>query len=273
MRDGTGRVVLTSGVASDITARKETEEAIRLYAKAFQSIADGVIVTDAEQRIVSVNQAFTTITGYAEAEIVGKTPRFLQSGRHDAAFYRAIWEQIQRDGHWRGEIWDRRKNGEVYPELLSISAVRDASEATTHYVGVCTEISSLKEYEARLHHQAHHDALTGLPNRVLYQSRLREALSRARRHGRQVAVMLLDLDHFKTINDSLGTPPATASWRASARGSVPAFARPIRSRGLAATSSPCCWTVCRTTRARPRPRAPCSTPWPRHTRSRARNSR
>jgi diguanylate cyclase (GGDEF)-like protein/PAS domain S-box-containing protein len=204
LRDRAGEVVLTSGVATDVTRRKETEEAVRLSAKAFESIADGVIVTDANQRIVSVNPAFTSITGYAEAEILGRTPRFLQSGRHDAAFYGAMWEQIRRDGHWRGEIWDRRKDGEVYPELLSVSTVRDAAGSITHYVGVCTEISSLKEYEARLHHQAHHDALTGLPNRIAYQQRLAEALARARRHGHSVAVMLLDLDHFKTINDSLG---------------------------------------------------------------------
>ncbi|MET0556926.1 MAG: EAL domain-containing protein [Vicinamibacteria bacterium] len=204
MYDDAGKVVLTSGVASDVTKRKQDEDAMRLSALAFESIGDGVMVTDAEQRIVSVNHAFTAITGYEESEVVGHSPRFLQSGRHDAAFYAAMWREIRAVGHWRGEVWDRRRSGEIYPELLSISAVRDAAGAITHYVGVSTEISSLKEYEARLHHQAHHDALTGLPNRVLFQQRFDEALARARRHQQMLAVVLLDLDHFKTINDSLG---------------------------------------------------------------------
>jgi diguanylate cyclase (GGDEF)-like protein/PAS domain S-box-containing protein len=204
MRDEAGRVVLTSGVASDVTKRKQDENAMRLSALAFESIADGVMVTDADQRIVSVNHAFTAITGYEQAEVVGHSPRFLQSGRHDASFYAAMWRKIRTVGHWRGEVWDRRRSGEVYPELLSISAVRDAAGAITHYVGVSTEISSLKEYEARLQHQAHHDMLTGLPNRVLFQVRFDEALARAKRHQQTLAVVLLDLDHFKTINDSLG---------------------------------------------------------------------
>jgi diguanylate cyclase (GGDEF)-like protein/PAS domain S-box-containing protein len=204
MRDDTGQVVLTSGVASDVTKRKQDEDAMRLSALAFESIGDGVMVTDAEQRIVSVNHAFTAITGYEEAEVLGHTPRFLQSGRHDASFYAAMWREIRAVGHWRGEVWDRRRTGEVYPELLGISAVRDAAGAITHYVGVFTEISSLKEYESRLHHQAHHDMLTGLPNRVLFQERFDEALARAKRHQQTLAVVLLDLDHFKTNNDSLG---------------------------------------------------------------------
>jgi diguanylate cyclase (GGDEF)-like protein/PAS domain S-box-containing protein len=204
MRDEAGRVVLTSGVASDVTKRKQDEDAVRLSAKAFESIADGVMVTDAAQRIVSVNHAFTAITGYEQSEVVGQSPRFLQSGRHDAAFYAEMWRQIRSVGHWRGEVWDRRRSGEIYPELLSISAVRDSAGTITHYVGVSTEISSLKEYEARLHHQAHHDMLTGLPNRVLFSVRFDEALARARRHEQTLAVLLLDLDHFKTINDSLG---------------------------------------------------------------------
>jgi diguanylate cyclase (GGDEF)-like protein/PAS domain S-box-containing protein len=154
--------------------------------------------------IVSVNPAFCAITGYRHEEILGRTPKFLQSGRHDAAFYSAMWREIEQAGHWRGEIWDRRKNGEIYPELLSISVVKDAAGTTTHYVGVCTDISSLKQYEARLQHQAHHDALTGLPNRALFQDRFRETLGRARRHRSEAAVLVLDLDRFKNINDSLG---------------------------------------------------------------------
>jgi diguanylate cyclase (GGDEF)-like protein/PAS domain S-box-containing protein len=204
MKDESGRVVLTTGVASDVTESRKAGESLRLSAKAFESIADGIVVTDPQQRIVSVNNAFSAITGYSREEILGRTPKAFQSGRHDASFYKAMWEEIHRSGHWRGEIWDRRKSGEIYPELLSISVVKDATGATTHYVGVCTDISSLKHYEEQLHHQSHHDALTGLPNRVLFQERCRESLSRAQRHGQLAVVLFLDLDHFKSINDSLG---------------------------------------------------------------------
>lgn len=203
-RDAQGVPRRIVGCHVDITERKHEEEQLRLSAKAFESIADGIIVTDAQRRLVSVNHAFSAITGYPPEEILGKTPRFLQSGRHDAAFYAAMWQEIDRNGHWRGEIWDRRKNGEIYPELLSISAVKEAAGAITHYVGVFTDISSLKRYEARLLHQAHHDALTGLPNRVLFQERFHEAIGRAKRHGHEIAVIFLDLDRFKNINDSVG---------------------------------------------------------------------
>jgi diguanylate cyclase (GGDEF)-like protein/PAS domain S-box-containing protein len=200
----------------DITERKQAEEGARLSAKAFESIADGIVVTDAGLRIVYVNGAFSRITGYSREEILGKTPRLLQSGRHDASFYAAMWAEVERSGHWRGEIWDRRKNGEVYPGLLSISAVRNGGARITHYVGVSTDISSLKQYEAQLQHQAHHDALTGLANRLLFQGRCRETLSRARRHGHRTAVLFLDLDHFKNINDSLGHDSGDALLQAVA---------------------------------------------------------
>ena len=183
---------------------KRNEEQLRLACKAFERIADGLIIADAQRRIISVNHAFTETTGYSADEVIGKSPRFLQSGRHDAAFYAQMWQAIDTHGSWRGEIWDRRKNGEIYPELLSISAVRDATGAITHYVGVFNDISNLKEHEARLRYLAHHDALTQLPNRTLFQDRVNDAMQRARRNKKLVAVLFLDLDCFKSINDAVG---------------------------------------------------------------------
>ncbi|MDQ0323638.1 diguanylate cyclase (GGDEF)-like protein/PAS domain S-box-containing protein [Pararhizobium capsulatum DSM 1112] len=204
VQDVDGRVLGTVGTARDVTARLLEDKERRLAAKAFESLAEGIMVTDKDKRIVSVNKAFSTITGYAPAEVLGLFPRLLQSGRQDAAFYEAMWKDIDSTGFWHGEIWDRRKNGEIYPELLSISAVIDDGGEVSHYVGVFTDISSLKRYEERLRYQAQHDALTGLPNRFQFQERFNGMLVRANRQGTQVAVMMLDLDRFKHVNDSLG---------------------------------------------------------------------
>jgi diguanylate cyclase (GGDEF)-like protein/PAS domain S-box-containing protein len=184
--------------------RKRIDEQLRLACKAFEHIVDGLIIADEQRRIISVNQAFTETTGYSAGEVIGKSPRFLQSGRHDAAFYAQMWQTIDTHGGWRGEVWDRRKNGEIYPELLSISAVRDGAGTITHYVGIFNDISNLKEHEARLRYLAHHDALTELPNRSLFQDRVVDAMQRARRNNTVVAVFFLDLDHFKNINDTVG---------------------------------------------------------------------
>ena len=192
------------GCHIDVTERKLIEEQQRLSDKVISSIADGVVVTDAERRIVFVNDAFSRITGYTREEAIGQTPALKHSGRQDAAFYAAMWGQINESGHWQGEVWNRRKNGEVYPELLSVSAVRNGGGAVSNYVGVFTDISASKQYEERLHYLAHHDALTGLSNRILFHDRFREALGRARRQGGKAAVLFLDLDHFKNINDCLG---------------------------------------------------------------------
>jgi diguanylate cyclase (GGDEF)-like protein/PAS domain S-box-containing protein len=198
--------IVWHGVQTDITERHEADEKLRLSAAVVASTRDGVVITDLEPRILAVNPAYCEITGYSEAEIVGKNPRLLQSGRHDRAFYQALWASLQQTGHWRGELWNRRKNGELYPQWLTISVVRSPQGEPTHYVGVLTDMSQIRHIEARLERLAHYDPLTDLPNRLLAQSRLAHALEQAQRHRHQVGVLFIDLDQFKTINDSLGHP-------------------------------------------------------------------
>ena len=191
-------------VYADITARKEAEEKLRLSATVLEHIADGVMVVDANGIIVTVNPAFTQITGYTEAEALGRHSSLNRSARHDAAFYQALWDELIASGFWRGEVWHQRKNGEVYLEWLTISAVRDTRAVTTHYVGVFSDITLIKESQEKLDHMAHHDPLTALPNRLLFHDRLQHALLRAARDQEQLAVLFIDLDRFKNVNDTLG---------------------------------------------------------------------
>ena len=193
-------------IARDITEREQMQENLKQAATVFESTAEGVMITNLQQRITAVNRAFTTITGYSEAEALGQSPRLLASGNHDSAFYAAMWHNLSASGHWQGEIWNKRKSGELYPEWLTISAVRDSDQQITHFVGVFADISSLKHAQASLDHQAHHDPLTGLPNRMLFEARLRAALEDAHIDKRMGAVLFIDLDRFKHINDSLGHP-------------------------------------------------------------------
>ncbi|KAF1023563.1 MAG: putative signaling protein [Pseudomonas sp.] len=193
-------------IARDITERQLMQEKLQQAATVFESTAEGVLITDIRQNISAVNRAFTEITGYSELEALGHTPRLLASGQHDSAFYAAMWHQLTNNGHWQGEISNRRKNGELYPSWLTISAVRNREHAITHFVAVFADISSLKHAQARLDYQAHHDPLTGLPNRTLFESRLQAALNGQQESGGQGAVLFLDLDRFKHINDSLGHP-------------------------------------------------------------------
>jgi diguanylate cyclase (GGDEF)-like protein/PAS domain S-box-containing protein len=193
-------------ITRDITERQQMQEKLHLAATVFESTAEGVLITDTSQRITAVNRAFSEITGYSEQEAMGQTPRLLASGQHDSAFYAAMWYQLSAEGHWQGEICNRRKNGELYPSWLTISAVRSKDDCITHFVAVFADISSLKHAQARLDYQAHHDPLTGLPNRTLFESRLQTALSHSAESGSLGAVLFLDLDRFKHINDSLGHP-------------------------------------------------------------------
>jgi diguanylate cyclase (GGDEF)-like protein/PAS domain S-box-containing protein len=190
----------------DLTERKQMEDQLRRWERVFESTAEGVVITDARERIVAVNQAFTTITGYSRAEALGQTSRLLRSGRHDKDFYAALWDSLKTNGQWQGEIWNRRKNGEMYPEWLTISAVEDSQGRVSDYVAVFSDITAIKQSQEQLDFLAHHDPLTGLPNRLLFNARLQHSLQRAARSGKPLALLFLDLDHFKNVNDSLGHP-------------------------------------------------------------------
>jgi len=186
-----------------LAANREAEEELRIAAAAFES-QEGTVITDAEGIIIRINQAFTANTGYTAEEIVGQTPRALKSGRHGPEFYRAMWTAIKQNGSWQGEVWDRRKNGEVYPKWLTISAVRDNAGRVTHYVGTHFDISERKQAEERIQELAFFDQLTGLPNRTLLRDRLKQVMLASYRSAQVGALLFVDLDHFKTINDTLG---------------------------------------------------------------------
>ena len=165
---------------------------------------EGVVVTDAHSRILSVNAAFTRLLGYTEEELLGKTPRVFKSGRHDKAFYEAMWSSLTETGYWQGEIWNRRKNGEIFPEHMSLSAVRDPAGEITHYVCMFTDISEEKAQQRQLEYLAHNDPLTGLSNRTWFGHQLELAVQEAQGSGEHIAVLLLNLDRFKDVNDSYG---------------------------------------------------------------------
>jgi diguanylate cyclase (GGDEF)-like protein/PAS domain S-box-containing protein len=189
--------------AMDITQRKKLEENQRISAIAFES-QDGIFITDANGLILSVNRSFTRITGYLPNDVTGKNPRILSSGRQNIDFYVAMWKSINTLGYWEGEIWNKRKNGEIYPEYLTIKAVKDGQEVVTNYVASLTDISRRIEAEKQVQNLAHFDQLTGLPNRTLLNEHFQYALSFSQRSNGPLAVLFLDLDHFKDINDTLG---------------------------------------------------------------------
>lgn len=203
MHDMQGRLIGVLGIARDITERKKAEAEIRIAATAFESL-EGIIITDAEANILRVNRAFTETTGYTSEEAVGKNPRLLNSGRHDSTFYSRLWESIAQTGSWEGEIWNRRKNGEVYPEHLTIAAVHDEHGTLTNYVATFIDITLSKAAAEKIERLAFYDPLTELPNRRLLLDRLKLALASSTRHRRHGALLFLDLDQFKTLNDTLG---------------------------------------------------------------------
>jgi len=203
LRDATGQVFGYLGIASDISERCRMEQDLRIAAIAFESQA-AIMVTDAEQSILRVNQAFSALTGYSAEEAIGQTPRLLKSGRQGPEFYLAMWNALSQNGHWEGEIWNRRKNGEIFPEWLTISAVPDAQGQVANYVSTFSDISDLKVAESEIHHLAFYDPLTTLPNRRLLLNRLDKAGAAGKRNGQYSALLIIDIDHFKTLNDTLG---------------------------------------------------------------------
>jgi diguanylate cyclase (GGDEF)-like protein/PAS domain S-box-containing protein len=173
-------------------------------AKVFSDSSEAIIISDADNRIIMANRAFTTLTGYAAEEAIGRDPKFLSAGKTSLEVYRQMWLDIERDGRWQGELWDRRKSGEAYPKRLSISVARDRAGKVVNYIGSFVDITERKAAEDRVRHLAHYDSLTDLPNRFNLNERLGYALGFSRRHGKRLALMLIDLDRFKVINDTLG---------------------------------------------------------------------
>ncbi|EGJ49762.1 putative bifunctional diguanylate cyclase/phosphodiesterase [Desulfocurvibacter africanus] len=202
-----GNVVGVLRRHADDETRMRAAEHERLVAdEVYRNAIEGITVTDSHARILFVNPAFSKITGYTAEEALGQTPSILKSHLHDQAFYKAMWQALINHGQWEGEIWNRRKNGEVYPEWLSISSVRDGLGKLQRYVAVFHDITEIKASQEKVRHQAHHDVLTGLPNRLLLKDRLATSLTHMARSGQKVALLFMDVDNFKHINDSLGHP-------------------------------------------------------------------
>ncbi len=189
---------------AEIDERIRAEQGLKLASKVFENANEGILITDATVNIIKVNRAFSDITGFTREELLGANPRVLSSGRHDQEFFREMWEEIVKHGEWSGEIWNRRKGGEIFPQLLSITTVWNQDNQLTNYVGIFSDITQLKETEERLEKMAYFDALTDLPNRVLFRDRLEHEMAQADRDDSKLAVLFIDLDRFKHVNDSLG---------------------------------------------------------------------
>lgn len=194
---------------AEIKKREDAESSLRLAANVIESSNEAIMITDVDATIIEVNDAFCRVTGYPREEVLGKNPSCIGSGHHDAAFWKKMWQSLLETGHWKGEVWNRRKNGEIFPEMLSISVVKHENNVI-NYVGIFSDITRIKQTEKHLEHLAHYDPLTGLANRILFRARLDQAILKADRTSERVAVMMLDLDDFKKVNDTLGHPMGDA---------------------------------------------------------------
>lgn len=203
-RDEDGKPLSMAGTWLEITGRKQYEDKLRLAASVFTHAREAIMITALDGKIVEVNDAFCRITGYDRDDVLGHTPAVLSSGRHDAAFYTAMWRALRETGHWQGEVWNRRKDGELFAEMLTISAVGDEHGRAPYYVALFSDITAQKLHESELERYAHYDGLTGLPNRLLMMDRLRQAIAVAERRGSRLAVAYVDLDGFKAVNDTYG---------------------------------------------------------------------
>ena len=196
--------VLWHGYAHDVTRTHTDQEWLRLADKVFEASESGIFVTDARRRLVKVNPSFTDITGYAPAEVLGRSPKLLGSGQHDPQFFARMIDTLAHQGRWQGEVWNRRRSGELYAQWLAASCIRNTAGEITHYLAVFTDISGLKAHEQQIDHLANHDMLTGLPNRRLLRDRLQQAIAYSQRNGSGLALAMLDLDGFKPVNDAHG---------------------------------------------------------------------
>ncbi len=205
-----GKIILQNGQryiwssVEDISDRVYAEKRLRQAATVFDNTDEGIVISDENNHIVMVNNAFSEITGYSETEVLGQNPRLLQSGKHDQRFYMEMWQQLAEEGHWRGEMWNRRKDGSPIPVWQQISVLKDQEGKISNYVSTFSDISELKEAEQQLARLANHDELTGLPNRLFFKGQIEKSLQSAKRHQHRVALLYLDLDEFKPINDTYG---------------------------------------------------------------------
>ena len=202
--DEAGALTQFVTLSQDVTARRTADAQTLLAAKVFEQSGEGLMITDAQRNIVKVNPAFTAITGFTEEDALGQNPRMLSSGRHDPVFYQAMWAEIESKGRWQGEVWNRRKDGIVYPQWMSTTRVVNTTGQPTHYIASFSDITQRKQAEENIQRLAHFDSLTGLPNRALLGDRATQALRAAHRNDEPVALMFIDLDHFKNVNDALG---------------------------------------------------------------------
>ena len=200
----TQHVGFALGMLRNFSAKEQAQKNLKLAAAVFDHSLEGILITDTHGTILAANDAVTRITGYSTEELIGQNPRLFKSGRHDPDFYTALWTSVRHYNQWEGEIWNKRKNDEIFPEWLSISAVRDENSQVQNYVSIFIDISKQKAAEGRLKYLAYHDKLTGLPNRDLFLDRLDAAILRAKRHQMLLAVLFIDIDHFKFINDTFG---------------------------------------------------------------------
>jgi diguanylate cyclase (GGDEF)-like protein/PAS domain S-box-containing protein len=187
-----------------IALEKEAQEKLMLAASVFTHTHEGILISDADNKIIDVNEAFTTITGYLKADVLGKSPKILKSGRNSQEFYAQLWDSLHKDGVWKGELWNRKKTGEEYVENATISVVYDDNKAIQNYISIFTDISEQKRQHDELEYHAHYDVLTNLPNRMLFADRMNQAITYALRNKQLIAVVYIDIDGFKAVNDSYG---------------------------------------------------------------------